>query len=207
MHKIDELPIAFRKLREIGSVVEFGVFGDFIAPREDVGFAVRATLPQTSSFKSTKLSEIDSRSIPRSEFFGDWFDSKAGALIKVGRWRTADGEELQNPLLKNLDDIKLDSGSCTLPDPGSGGQFAFALTRPPYPLRARPSEVQKLFEEVCLFLFPPLQKAEITDWSSPKLPEVSDYFADGMEWWGVFLFTIYLPDLKRLTVIAASATD
>ncbi|MBN9467142.1 MAG: hypothetical protein J0J10_00035 [Bosea sp.] len=58
-----------------------------------------------------------------------------------------------------------------------------------------------------MFLFPPLQKAEITDWSSPKLPEVSDYFADGMEWWGVFLFTIYLPDLKRLTVIAASATD
>ena len=38
-------------------------------------------------------------------------------------------------------------------------------------------------------------------------PAVSDYFAAGMEWWGVFLFSVYVPALQRLTIIAGSSTD
>ncbi len=45
------------------------------------------------------------------------------------------------------------------------------------------------------------------DWSSPRLPEASRFFAAGMEWWGVFLFTIYVPQIRRLTVIAGSTAD
>ena len=40
-----------------------------------------------------------------------------------------------------------------------------------------------------------------------RLAEVSDYFESGLEWWGVFLFSIYVPALRRLVIIAGSATD
>ena len=43
--------------------------------------------------------------------------------------------------------------------------------------------------------------------SSSALPDVSDYFADGMEWWGVFLFSIYTAETRRLAIIMASTTD
>jgi hypothetical protein len=39
------------------------------------------------------------------------------------------------------------------------------------------------------------------------LPEASKFFAAGMEWWGVFLFTINVPSIGRLTVIAGSTSD
>jgi steroid 5-alpha reductase family enzyme len=67
--------------------------------------------------------------------------------------------------------------------------------------------VQTLFEEIRDFILPPALECEICDWSSPRLPEVSDYFADGMEWWGIFLFSVYIPALNRLTVVAGSTTD
>jgi hypothetical protein len=207
MRQINELPAAFGRLREVGSVVEFGVFEDVESAQDGVGCAIRATLPPISSFNSAKLEEISGRPIQKSEFFGDWLDAATGELIKIGKWQTADGLELADPTILSLEGARLIGGAFTLPEPGAGGQFAFAVTHPPYPLQASRSEVQNLFEEVCAFLFPTGQRAEISDWSSPKLPELSDYFSDGMEWWGAFLFTIYLPDLKRLSVIAASATD
>jgi steroid 5-alpha reductase family enzyme len=67
--------------------------------------------------------------------------------------------------------------------------------------------VQAVFDEIRDFILPPAHQYEICDWSSPRLPEVSDYFTDGMEWWGVFLFSIYVPALKRLTIVAGSTTD
>ena len=38
-----------------------------------------------------------------------------------------------------------------------------------------------------------------TDWS--------DYFDDGHEWWGASCWSVYDPDLDRVAVITASATD
>jgi hypothetical protein len=64
-----------------------------------------------------------------------------------------------------------------------------------------------VFEKIRDFILPPLEGAEIFDWSSPQLPEVSDYFDPGMEWWGVFLFSIHVPAMTRLTVIAGSTSD
>jgi hypothetical protein len=67
--------------------------------------------------------------------------------------------------------------------------------------------VQAVFEEIRDFILPPLKSSEILDWTSRELPEVSDYFVDGMEWWGAFLFSIHIPALQRLTIIAGSSTD
>ncbi len=207
MFQINELPAAFARLSDIGSVVEFGVFQDVTFTQDDVARAVRATIPSSNNFSAQALEEIGRRSIPKREFLGDWLDPSSGELIKIGKWKIADGRELDNPAIRSLDGVDVIGGAFALPEPGAGGQFAFALTHPPYPLKASRSEVQNLFEEVCAFLFPIGQRVEISDWSSPRLPEVSDYFTDGMEWWGAFLFTILQPDSKRLVVVAASATD
>ena len=56
-------------------------------------------------------------------------------------------------------------------------------------------------------VLPPDLAQVILDWSHPRLPDASPYFAAGMEWWGVFLFTVHVPALGRLTGIAGSATD
>jgi hypothetical protein len=68
-------------------------------------------------------------------------------------------------------------------------------------------EVQELFTAVRKFVLPPNLEHHILDWTSPRLPEVSKFFAAGMEWWGVFLFTVHVPAIRRLTVIAGSTSD
>jgi hypothetical protein len=73
--------------------------------------------------------------------------------------------------------------------------------------RAPPDEVQTVFEEIKEIMLPPKRHCEIADWSNERLPEVSDYFEDGMDWWGVFLFSMHVPSMRRLTIIAGSATD
>lgn len=145
-------------------------------------------------------------------FFGDWFDPVDRSLIRLGDWDTLDGQRLHNPKLKNLTGKgygrgeKMSGGGRGIVA-GEGGQFAYAFSNPPYPLRARPSEVQELFDDITAFIIPSDQQATILDWTSPRLPEASDYFVSGMEWWGAFLFTVHVPLLARLTAIAASTSD
>lgn len=67
--------------------------------------------------------------------------------------------------------------------------------------------MQTVFDGIMDFMLPPAHESAICDWCGPELPEVSDYFAAGMEWWGVFLFSIHVPAIRRLTIIAGSASD
>jgi len=109
--------------------------------------------------------------------------------------------------LEKLEGVKITPGAAPSPQAGVGGQFAYAFSRPPYGLKGRPSEVQAVSEEIRDFLLPPGQRSETCDWSSPQLPEVSDYFIAGMEWWGVFLFSIYIAEIERLSIVTDSTTD
>jgi hypothetical protein len=77
----------------------------------------------------------------------------------------------------------------------------------PYGPDAVPEEVQQLFTAITSFILPPGLDYQILDWSGPRLPEVSALFAAGMEWWGVFLFTVSVPALRRLTIVAGSTSD
>lgn len=207
MQRVEKLPPAFKRLRKIGGVVEFAVFDDSRGTEDEIIAAIGSAIPRGGTFDARKLRVLGNRRIRERRFFGDWYDLDSGALIKVGNWGTASGEKLHNPKLKTLDQVKIMSGAFSPPDPGSGGQFAYAFTTTPYPLRARPSEVQRLFDEIRKFIVPPTLASEILDWSSPSLPEVSSCFAAGMEWWGVFLFSIHVPDLHQLTVAMASTSD
>jgi hypothetical protein len=207
MRRLPKLPPAFERFNRIGGALEFAVFEGADGSEEQILEAMSTALPYRKRFSPERLRSLGYRRINERMFFGEWYDRSSGQLLKHGDYRTDDGRELKNPKLAELEGVKLMSGASPGPEPGAGGQFAYAFSNPPYSLHARPREVQALFDEICGFILPPLQWSEILDWSSPRLPDVSDYFEMGMEWWGVFLFSIHVPALERLTIVAGSTTD
>jgi hypothetical protein len=188
-------------------VLDFAVFEECTGSEEEILSAIGEGLPAKRSFDADALRALGSRRIRERVFFGDWYDHETGNLIKVGGFRTASGEELENPVLKKLDRVTITSSASPAPDTRRGGQFAYAFSNAPYGLHGRPSDVQADFEEIRDYILPPAHACEIRDWSSAELGGVSDYFEAGLEWWGVFLFSIHVPALQRLTVIAGSTTD
>ncbi|MEZ4428803.1 MAG: hypothetical protein R3A51_14070 [Nannocystaceae bacterium] len=204
MHPRDLLPPVFDDYARAFGVLEFLVFDDADGDEDAALTAITALIPEIDR---VKLRELGARRIDDRAFFGDWYDADADALLRRGSYRTKDKRQLVDPRLTDLDDVEIKSGGFSNPSCGGGGQFAYAFSWTPYGLRARPSEVQRMFSEIRDFILPPGLRHEIRDWSSPRLPEAARYFEAGMEWWGVFLFTIHVPTLSRLTVIAGSTTD
>jgi hypothetical protein len=195
-----QLPQMFNEFAEVGGVLEFGVFENAQGEREEVLEAIAATI---AGIDKEALVRLGARQVDRSAFFGDWCDSET-KLINRGRVTTADGRVLINPFLVDLEGLPIVTAGAT---PPPSPQFAYAFSMPPYGLKARQSEVQRLFSAISDFILPPQQPTQILDWSNPRLVEASAYFVDGAEWWGALLYTIELPALKRLVVVAGSATD
>lgn len=212
MRAVEKLPPPFKRFHKAGGVVRFAIFDGSDGAEDELVAAIKATLPRGSTFNEDKLWALPRRMLKERAFFGDWFDPADRSLIRIGDWRTHDGQRLHNPKLKNLigkghGRSEGMSGAARGIDPSGGGQFAYAFSNPPYSLRARPTEVQELFDDITAFIVPADQPSTILDWTSGRLPEVSDYFALGMQWWGAFLFTIHVPAIGRLTAIAASTSD
>jgi hypothetical protein len=153
------------------------------------------------------LKKLKSRQISEAQFFGDWYDPTDGGLIKLGSIMTADGHNLTNPKLLSLETVKVTGSGSPGVEVGAGGQFAYAYLNPPYGLKGSPVKIQKVFDNIREAILPEGHSAIILDWTNPSLDKVSDYFRAGKEWWGIFLFSIYVPDLQKLTIIAGSATD
>jgi hypothetical protein len=204
MQAVENLPAAFERFQKIGGVLRFATFDDAKGDEKSALTAISTMLPDVDQ---AKLKSLGFRRINLRAFYGDWYDADDDALLRLGVFATEDGRELVNPKLGDLDQTAIVSGANTVPEAGTGGQFAYAFSSTPYGLRARPREVQELFCMIRDFVLPPGLEHEISDWSSPRLSEVSDYFAAGMEWWGVFLFTVYVPAPRLLTVVAGSSTD
>jgi hypothetical protein len=198
------LPTALTRYFDIGGVLLFTVFADVDGDEESCICAIASVVPGVNT---SDLRALGSRRVDDQAFFGDWRDTSTGDLLLRGTYTTEDGRTLTNPRLRDLDDVVIDYGGGEIPDTGAGGQFAYAFSWTPYGLQERPSKIQDLFDAVTDFILPPTLDHEIRDWSSPRLPEVSRYFEAGAEWWGVFLFTIYVPATRQLTVIAGSTTD
>lgn len=207
MQRVHRLPSPFRRFRKIGGVLDFGVFGDSDGTDADIAEAVGETLRHGRRFDGDRLIALGSRPVFKRALLGDWYDPESKTLLRRGEWTTSDGRELKDPPLPSLGNTKLVSGVGTLPEVGASGQLAYAFSCPPYTLDAKPAEVQELFDAIIAFLLPRELHHEIRDWSSPALVEVSDYFEAGAEWWGVHLYTIHIPELRRLAVIAGSTSD
>lgn len=139
--------------------------------------AIEAISAIVSPLDANKLKEFGCKRIDDKTFFGDWYDSDSDTLV----------EPKKGVITRDY------------------GQFVYAFAHPPYGISS--SKTEGCFRTIRDFILPPNLTHEISDWTSPKLEEVSGYFSAGMEWWGVFLFTIYIPELRQLTAIAGSATD
>lgn len=83
-----------------------------------------------------------------------------------------------------------------------GGEVPYwnAFLEPPYGCNYGPED----FISFNAVLFPNgPEKLLAYSWST----DWSDYFDDGHEWWGASCWSVYDPDLDRIAVITASATD
>jgi len=207
MNRAETLPPAFSRFEEMWGVLDFAVFEDATGSEEEMLAAVPQALGASFTVDVERLRSLARRPIPENVFFGDWYDPASGKLLSLGNYITDNGDELQDPKLIDLSGLRIKSSSAALPEPGAGGQFAYAFSSPPYSLRAMPEDIQATFDEIRAFILPRKTQAEIFDWTDPRLVDVSEYFSAGMEWWGIFLFSIYVPSLRRLTIVAGSTTD
>ena len=210
MRRVLDLPDAFSRYREIGGVLEFGVFEQAKGSDEEVITALASILETDdphSWFRGEELLSLGSRSMSREALLGDWYDASSRQLVKVGTWQSKDGAIYDDPILTELEGVAIKSGGSPVPKLASGGQLAFAFLEPPYTLLAKPAEIQHIFDEILGVILPMDEPATVLDWSSADLPKVADFFEPGLEWWGVFLFSVFLPASGRLTVVAGSASD
>lgn len=189
MRRLTDLPPAFELFRSAHGCLNFAVFEEASGDEAAMLAAIEALVPDA---KASRLRALGSRRLDDAAFYGSFYDTAGQKVV----W----------------------PGNVThLGKPGTGGDFARAFLQPPYNLwQASPSGqggglshaiAEAIFHGVREFVLPPGQPHEVRDWASPQLPQVSPYFRDGMEWWGVFLFTIHVPALRRLTAIAGSTTD
>ena len=198
------LPSPFKSYRRIGGVLKFAVFDEAEGDEVSLLEAISSVVP---ALDLEVLKSLGHRRIDLQTFYGDWYDADDDTLQRLGHFRTQDGRELVDPKPKDLRRVKIVGGSSPVPEAGAGGQFAYAFSRTPYGLTAKSSRVQELFRVIRDVILPPGQEHLILDWSHPRLPEASPVFELGMEWWGVFLFTIHVPAWQQLTVIVGSTSD
>ena len=208
----ETLPPAFARFEEIGGELEFTIFDDADGDDEAVLRVIAQVLddPNDDPVNIDLLRDRGYRRVDLAGFLGDCCDAETGTLIARGSHTLRSGGQLINPtlvMIDGIDEISSSGGGIGEAGAEDGEKFAYAFTKPPYSLKASGAEIQQLFDAVMREILPPDHSAEIYDWISPDLPEISGIFYAGMEWWGVFLFTIYIPDLRQLTVIVGSATD
>lgn len=201
------LPAAFDRYALLGGALEFALFDDADGTPEQIVEAVRQALPSCASFSGERLLQLGCRPIHQTRFFGSYLGNDGRDLIRRGTWRTADGQQFTDATFRQLAGLRVTSGGHSPPDPGEGGNFALGFAFPVHGPGGDPLEWQYLFDSIRTVLLPPATPAEIRDWASPHLDEVSDYFAAGLEWWGVYLFSIYLPDWRQLAIVLGSSTD
>jgi hypothetical protein len=215
MMKKHQAPKIIDEFNKIGGVVDFSFFSDVdslencaeAAFREHFSSASMWSTDFPNTFDATVIGQLPRRAIWKKEFLGNSYDADRKMLRLVGGGTLTDGTELENPTFEELFGKKTSNWANGLPDVGSGGNFAYAFSQPPYGLQADYKEKQRIFDAVMTHLFPDQIRIEITDWSSTELTKLSSYFLHGMDWWGVFLFTLYAPSLRQLTVISASTSD
>lgn len=95
-----------------------------------------------------------------------------------------------------------------VPSLGARGYFAYAFGHPPYGIHPDSDIKREAIQALQQLLRPAGTEVYPYDWSCEELLLIApDYYSAGAEWWGVFLFTIQIPLIRRLWVASASATD
>ncbi|WP_299327008.1 hypothetical protein [Parasphingopyxis sp.] len=171
------------------------------------------------------LEGIEPVSLNIREFFGRWYDFNRGLLVEQGYWEFADGSRIENTPLVDLPKYATKSqkaGGFDCPEIECRGNYAYAFSNAvhgPNHFKHGP-RFQEIFDLLNEQIFPSgysptVDQAALRinstpvvyDWSTPELERFSRFFEAGLEWWGIFLFTVHDPLTSRLAVISASETD
>lgn len=210
VHEPDEV----RAFDRMGGAVHYSFFEDAAGSDRDLEGAVfwhcAKVLAQEyglGRIEPEVLPSLPRKRIDRRTFFGDWYDMARDVLIYRGNGIVDDGRELHDPTYDELgrSAIKLWRGYC--PNVGTGGNYAYAFSQPPYAGQMARLEVQDMFRRINAFILPEDGGEIITDFSSTDLDDFCEHFESGMAYWGVFLFTIFIPATRRLIVISASTSN
>ncbi|PLK25753.1 hypothetical protein [Novosphingobium sp. TH158] len=210
MHS-DIKPSEIWRYEEAGGVIHHSFFFDADGDDESLYAAITWHLARlidheygTGWLDSRKLPALEREVIDRRTFLGDYYDMEREALIWPGTGLTESGEMVADPLWDATDPLKLKHYE---PDSVWNGNYSYAFAHAIHPLQMPKLEVQILFRQIVAMLLPYSGDEIITDWSSKALGGVCEHFLAGLEYWGVFLFTIHHPSTRRLIVISASTTD
>ena len=198
---------AFKAYYHMGGVVQFSVYYTAADGDDAARAAISQTLTKIGPVNTVEFAALSGRPISEAGLWGDAYDPADGSLIRRGDFRLLDGRRLIDPKLSALKGAIEVSAVSSLEAPGTGGQLAQAFIDPPYGLSASPDKIQAAFDGIKAVILPAGCDSVILDWTTPRLEKVSSFFAAGMEWWGVYLFTVSVPARQQITVIAASATD
>lgn len=151
-----------------------------------------------------RLQKVDPFEIDIQTFHGSWFDCEKGLLVHNGVVTTKAGVSAVSPYFVDITDYS--SMSSNVPELWHPGGFAYAFCHPPYRLRNKRSETQKLYSSITSQLVPN-QDVKIYNWHRKELLEAAPQVGAGTEWWGVFAFTIFDPTTFRIFGLIASSTD
>lgn len=137
-------------------------------------------------------------------FHGSWFDCDKGLLVHKGLVTTKAGFSITDPYFVDIKDCS--SRSSHIPELWQSGGFAFAFCDPPYSLETEWLETQRLYTAITSRLISE-KDVKIYNWHRESLLEAVPGLDAGTEWWGVFAFTIFVPQSRRIFGMVASATD
>ena len=207
MKPVSKRPASIERYHAVGGVLDIRIFEEAEGNEDEILDAIGQTLG-VADYRPEALRGIGGRRTDEAGMFGSWFDPATGRLVSPRRRPLRDGRMPTDVPIVTLTDAEFGRMGASVAEPGTGGELAYAFTYPPYGLHAPPMEIQSLFDALRHAILPRHHRSFIIDWTSPRLPEVSAaYFEPGMEWWGVFLFSIHIPETQHLTIIAGSATD
>ena len=153
------------------------------------------------------LQSIEERELTREAFLGEWCDPRDLMLINRGSGEVEGLGRVSDIRYDKLGEAPFRNWAWATPDCDEPGQYAYAFSSPPYGMQGSQAEIQRLFKQSTELLLGRGERIEIFDWSGGHLTRVHPLFEAGMEWWGVFLFTIFRPDDHSMIVISASTTD
>jgi hypothetical protein len=105
-------------------------------------------------------------------------------------------------------DWGLEKHQAVIPKLGDRSHFTYAFGQPPHGIHADTEVKRDAIAALQLLLWPQGVDVIPYDWSCLELGLICpEYYHSGLEWWGVFLFAIEIPSIKRLWIASASATD
>lgn len=136
--------------------------------------------------------------VSKKEFLGPRFDHARGGLIVQGK------AKLHNEFFFYRDEVCVDNIIPQgLVDDGFGPGFAYVFSDPPYGMSIDTRELGQLFNSFLSEVLKLSDNSVIYQWPT----DWSNFFDAGHEWWGAFLWSLSIPDTRRILIIAASSTD